>query len=131
MANYFALVEQDDDSAFGVSFPDIPGCFSASDDAETVRANAIQALELHLENAVAPQPRSLLELKYDEDVRSALRQGAFLMSVPYIQNARRAVRINISLDAGTLEAIDGAAQTRGLTRSAFIAEAAAKEIKDS
>ena len=41
---------------------------------------------------------------------------------------RRLVRANISLDKGTLNAIDAAARERGMTRSAFIAEAAMNEI---
>jgi HicB_like antitoxin of bacterial toxin-antitoxin system len=37
-------------------------------------------------------------------------------------------RANISLDRGLLEAIDQAAATRGLTRSAFLASAAREKI---
>ena len=43
-------------------------------------------------------------------------------------NTGRAVRINLSLDAGTLAAIDEAANARGLTRSAFLASAAREKI---
>ena len=129
MAGYLALVEQDEDSAFGVTFPDVPGCFSAADDADRVLSEAIQALELHLEGEEAPKARSLAELKQDPEVKEALKSGAYLLAVPYIQTDRRVVRINLSLDAGTLRAIDDAADLRGLTRSAFVAEAALKELK--
>ena len=37
MNTYFALVHKDAGSAYGISFPDLPGCFSAADeDAEVV-----------------------------------------------------------------------------------------------
>ena len=55
MPTYFALVEKDTDSAFGISFPDVPGCFSAADEADDVLRNAIEALELHLEDDTAPR----------------------------------------------------------------------------
>ncbi len=129
MATYFAIVEQDEGSAFGVSFPDIPGCFSASDSADDVLPNAVQALELHLEDEIAPKSRDLSDIKADPEVREALEAGAYLLAVPLIKSERRAVRINVSLDVGTVNAIDGAARIRGLTRSAFIAEAAMKEVK--
>ena len=40
-------------------------------------------------------------------------------------------RVNISLDPGLLEAIDDAAKSRGMNRSAFLASAARKEIAGS
>ena len=58
-----------------------------------------------------------------------LRAGAFLIAVPLIESTSRVVRANISLDKGTLDAIDAAAAARGLTRSAFLAEAARREIE--
>src|SRR5450756_729220 len=41
----------------------------------------------------------------------------------------RAVRANLSLDAGLLDAIDEAAKAHGLTRSAFLASAAREKIE--
>lgn len=32
MKTYFALVHKDEVGAYGISFPDLPGCFSAADD---------------------------------------------------------------------------------------------------
>jgi metal-responsive CopG/Arc/MetJ family transcriptional regulator len=44
-------------------------------------------------------------------------------------DAGRAVKANLSLDAGLLEAIDDAAKAHGLTRSAFITSAAREKIE--
>jgi hypothetical protein len=46
----------------------------------------------------------------------------------FAMDAGRAVGVNLSLDAGTLAAIDEAANARGLTRSAFLASAAREKI---
>jgi metal-responsive CopG/Arc/MetJ family transcriptional regulator len=52
-----------------------------------------------------------------------------LAIVPLILDAGRAVKANLSLDAGLLEAIDDAAEAHGLTRSAFITSAAREKIE--
>jgi hypothetical protein len=52
-----------------------------------------------------------------------------LIAVPYVRRTSRQHRVNISLDTGTLDAIDTAAKAMSLTRSAFIAQAAANEIR--
>jgi hypothetical protein len=49
--------------------------------------------------------------------------------VPLVLDAGRAVRANLSLDAGLLDAIDEAAKAHGLTRSAFLASAAREKIE--
>jgi metal-responsive CopG/Arc/MetJ family transcriptional regulator len=51
-----------------------------------------------------------------------------LAVVPLILETGRAVKANLSLDAGLLAAIDEAAAARGLTRSAFLASAAREKI---
>jgi hypothetical protein len=63
-------------------------------------------------------------------VRAALAAGnAALLLVPVLRDASRPARANISLDAGTLEAIDEASREHGLTRSAFIASATREKIE--
>ena len=128
MPHYFALVEKELDSAFGVIFPDAPNCFSACDDLNDVVKNATEALSFYAEDAELPVPRSIDELKLDKSIAAALAQGAFLISVPVIENDARVVRANITMEAGLLSAIDETAKARKLTRSAFLAQAARREI---
>ena len=127
MQYFYALVHKDEDSAFGVEFPDLPGCFSAADTIEDVMPNACEALELWFEDAAEVTPKSLDEIR--GNVSADLANGAFLIAVPRIKRTGRVVRANISLDRGMLDAIDRAAAERNLTRSAFLADAALKEIE--
>ncbi len=127
MKYFYALVHKDADSAFGVSFPDLPGCFSAADRQEDVLANAVEALELWFEDADAVDPRPVDQVR--EATKAELADGAFLLAVPHIVSANKLMRINLSLDRGMLEAIDQAAALRKLTRSAFMTEAARNEIE--
>jgi len=127
MKTFIALVHKEADSAWGVSFPDLPGCFSAADTLEDVLPNACEALELWFEDAGDIAPRSMEQVR--AEVAEDLAAGAFLLAVPRVTRNHQTVRVNLSLDRGILEAIDSAAAARKLTRSAFIAEAARNEIQ--
>ncbi len=129
MKSYLALVEKENDSAFGVRFPDVPGCFSAADEMEQVIPNAVEALQLWAEDMPVPAPSEYEAIISLSDVRDALAQGAYLVSVPLIENDTAVVRANVTFERGMLRAIDQTARERGLTRSAFLAAAARKEIE--
>jgi predicted RNase H-like HicB family nuclease len=131
--HYGAVIEKEPDSAFGVWFPDVEGCFSAGDTLEEAVANAAAALRQHTEAVESagqqmPTARAADEVLHDKDVRAAIKAGAVLFAVPLLADAGRTVRINISLDKALVDQIDAAASVRGLTRSAFIAQAAREKI---
>ena len=44
-----AIEPGDENTAFGVVVPDIPGCFSAGDSLDEAMKNAVEAIESHLE----------------------------------------------------------------------------------
>ena len=127
MKIYHAIVHKDEDSAWGVQFPDLPGCFSAADELDDILANASEAVSLYLEGEKSPQPSSIEAIR--KLAADDLAEGAFLLAVPFLSSYNRPQRINISIDQGMLDAIDAAASTRKLTRSAFLAEAARNEIE--
>jgi predicted RNase H-like HicB family nuclease len=130
---YVAIAEKDADSAFGIWFPDVEGCFSAGDTLAQASANAAVALRQHVEalesaGRPVPPPRPVDDVLRDEDVREAMAANAMLLAVPLLSDAGRTVRINVSLDKGLVDQIDAAASARGLTRSAFLAQAAREKI---
>lgn len=127
MQHFYAIVHKDEDSAFGVEFPDLPGCYSAADDLEDVPAKAREALSLWFEDQEPVQPRALADIR--EEAAEALANGAFLIAVPHIARRGRVVRVNVSMDEGLLSAIDHAAKQRKQTRSAFLADAASETLQ--
>ena len=127
MRYYHAVVHKDADSAFGVQFPDLPGCFSAADDIEDVIPNAVEALSLWFDDADEVEPSPVEKVR--ADAADDLVEGAFLVMVPWIGRHSKPARVNISIDRAMLAAIDSAATSRRLTRSAFLAEAARNEIE--
>ncbi len=91
-------------------------------------ANASEALSFWAEDAELPPPRSIDRVVANKDIAAELAEGAFLVSVPFTENDTRVVTANISLERGMLKAIDTAAKRRKLTRSAFLTQAAKKEM---
>ena len=133
MARYVALVDGKP-GAFGVVVPDLPGCTSGGATVDDALRNAVEAVTLWVEDARAdgekiPKARSAETLREDPEVATALAHGGILAYVPLVLDAGRPVKANLSLDVGLLEAIDEAAERRGLTRSAFLASAAPEKIE--
>lgn len=126
---YYAIVHKDADSAFGVSFPDLPGVFSAADSEDEIVERAVEALQLWAEDEELVSPSTLERLRERDDVRATLEEGAFIVRVPVIQNDARVVRANVTFEAGLLRAIDETSKKRGISRAAFLANAARKALE--
>ena len=71
MPHYVALIREDEDCVFGVSFPDLPGIVTAGDTLEEAIEEAAEALAFAAEDwagttgTTFPAPRSLDELRGD------------------------------------------------------------------
>jgi predicted RNase H-like HicB family nuclease len=133
MARFIALIDASD-GAFGVVFPDAPGCTAMGETQQEAIDNATEALAEWVadelaDGRAAPRPRSLDELGRLPDVSAALASGAVLAMIPLILDSGKLARANISIDTGLLADIDEAARLRGVTRSAFLAAAARDKIK--
>jgi DNA end-binding protein Ku len=112
--------------AYGVSFPDFPGCTTVANDLDSAIAKAGEVLAFHAEGLAEdgplPRPRSLSELESDPDFCKDAKD-ALLVLVPY-EPPTRAVRINITLEESLLARIDRAADAASETRSGYLASAA-------
>lgn len=128
MRYYTAIIHKDDDSAYGLTFPDLPGCFTAADTWDEIPALAAEALDLWFEDQPDVQPASLDEIRNRPDVAAEMAAGAALMSVPYIAADAALARVNISIERGLLRAIDETAKARKMTRSSFLASIARHEL---
>lgn len=105
------------------------------DTLEQAFANASEALTLYVEGALEDgdilPPPSLLPDARQKIAAWCLATGETLPAdclyqlIPAQPRTNRPVRINISLPAQVLESIDRRAQAVGMTRSGFIARAAA------
>jgi predicted RNase H-like HicB family nuclease len=132
MPRYVALVDGSP-GAYGVVVPDLPGCTSGGKTIDDALRNAVEAVRLWAEDALAdsealPKAQDAETLRANPEITRAIQEGAVLAYVPLILESGRPAKANLSLDAGLLSAIDEAAAARGLTRSAFLASAAREKI---
>lgn len=117
----------DDNHAHGAEVPDFPGCFSAGDKWDELAGNIQEAVELYCEDEdmVVPAPTPLEELMNNPDY-----QGGIWMMVDIDTGKLRtkSVRLNVSLPEGLLRRIDDEAKSRHMSRSAFLAMSAIREL---
>ena len=128
---YVSFIHRDE-AGFGVSFPDFPGCVSVGATIDDAVRQGSEALAFHVEGLVddgevIPSPRSIDAIKADPELAD-WRRDADLVLIPLLLDRGSSRRVNISLDRGLLEAIDDEARQRRMTRSAFLATAARREI---
>ena len=119
---YVAFIHRDDDTGFGISFPDFPGCVAVGDTVDNAIRRGCEALAFHVEGlredrAQTPPPRSFDEIKADPALAD-WRRGAEFAFVPLILDRNASRRIDISIDRGLLDAIDDETGQRRVTRSA-------------
>ena len=110
MKSYIAFLSKDTDSAFGLHFPDLPGCTAAGETEDEAIANAAIALRLWAEDLdELPLPSSMAQLRKRRDVRDDISAGGVAVFVHLI-TAGRKQRLNIMLEPSVIEAADLAAE---------------------
>ncbi|MFQ6333165.1 type II toxin-antitoxin system HicB family antitoxin [Methylophilus sp. 3sh_L] len=120
-------IHKEPNSSYGVTVPDVPGCFSFGDTVDEALTNAKEAITGHIE--------TLLELGESVDIKvseieSLKTQPAFsdaawgFVDVDLTQLDAKPERVNISLPKFVLNRIDHYVAANHETRSGFLARAA-------
>ncbi len=131
MMHYVGILDGAGD-VWGVRIPDLPGCNGGGPTPEAAIADAISAMRewaatVANHGEAIPAARRLVDVIRDPE-SGFDPNGESTVLLPLLLEDMRPVKANISLDAGTLAAIDAAANIRGLTRSAFLVTAAREKI---
>ena len=123
--NYPIVLHKDKDSDYGVTVPDLPGCFSAGSTIDEALAMAKEAIELHLEGLVAEGQSIPAARPIDKHQQRAEYRGGTWAVVSIDPSGLRinAVRINITVPERVLDAVDRFAERHGRTRSGLLVEA--------
>src|SRR3546814_91520 len=124
------VLHTDDGIRYGVTVPDLAGCFSAGDHFDDALESIKEAIDLHLEGLVedggeVPVPRPISELQTDPDFANGV------WAVVDVDTSRfdgRAEKINITVPRRVLTQIDNYAKAHGATRSGFLVEAARRAM---
>ena len=122
---YPVVIHKDSDSDYGVTVPDLPGCFSAGDTIDGAIAQAAEAIECHIEGLVLdgnaiPIPRNIEFHQKNPDYTDGVWA---LVSVTLDKLPGASRRVNITMHEILLALIDQHAKQHGETRSKFIAQA--------
>ncbi len=131
------VIHYEDGKSYGVTVPDLPGCFSAGDTLNDVFGphGAREAILLHVEG-ILEDGEAIPERKSIEDHRNsgefAEEHEDVIWGVVDVDLADisqdRAARIQITLPSRLLAKIDRQAKLQGKSRSAFLVDAAEKQI---
>ena len=120
----------DDGARWGVTVPDLPGCFSAGDSVDEALESVLEAIDLHLEGVIeeggtVPFPCLISEHRVNPDFADGT--WAFV-DVDTRKFDGRAEKINITIPRKILAQVDDYAKSHGLSRSGFLVQAAQKAI---
>lgn len=119
------VIHKDKDSSYGVTIPDIPGCFTGGDTLEEAVANVQEAVAAHLEGeARIPAPSAIETHRPNPDYAG----GTWMMVDIDTTGPGKAKRINITMPERILRDVDAKARKLGLSRSAFLARAAVQAL---
>ena len=126
------VLHKDADSDYGVTVPDVPGCFSAGATVSEALENAQEALALHFEGLVAdgdalPQAQEVDVHLANPDYAGGVWAVVDFDVTPYLG---KSVRFNASLPENLLHRIDDMVKKdhRYASRSGFLATAALREL---
>ncbi len=129
---YPVVIHKEKDSAYGVTVPDIPGCFSCGDTFDEALTNVVEAIELHLESLVedgeeAPKGSTVEDLLDNEDYQDGIWA---LVDIDLTQFLGKAEKINITLPHMLICKIDKhvAERKEHKSRSNYLANLAKKDL---
>jgi predicted RNase H-like HicB family nuclease len=123
---YSVVIHKDPDTDYGVTAPDPSGCFTAGDTIDDALAQAVEAIECHIEGVMLdgepiPKPSPIELHQKNPDYADGV--WAFV-SVDLNKLSSKSRRVNITLPERLLALVDQHAKQHGETRSGFIAQAA-------
>ena len=126
------VIHKDPDSDYGVTVPDVPGCFSAGETVEDALDNVQEALALHFDALVAdgetlPQGRPIDAHLSNPDYAGGVWAVVDFDITPYLG---KSVRFNATLPEHLLQRIDDYVRTHPeqKSRSGFLASAALRVL---
>jgi predicted RNase H-like HicB family nuclease len=127
---YPIVIHKDLETAYGVTVPDLPGCFSAGDTMEEALANAIEAIECHIEGILLDDENLPLGKAIENYVNELDYRGGIwaLVDVDISKLGGAKQRINISMAERILVKVDAFAKNTNKTRSKLLADAALEYI---
>ena len=127
---YPVVIHKDSDSDYGVTVPDLPGCFSAGDTLDDALQEVVEAIECHIEGMLmdeepVPLPETVEYHRGNPDYVDGV-WAIVVVDISKLSGKTR--RVNVTLPERVLTLMDKYATEHGETRSGLIAQAAIEYI---
>ncbi len=127
---YPVVIHKDPTSDYGVTVPDLPGCFSAGETIDEALTEVVEAIEFHLggmlmDGESVPLPRSIEHHQHNPEVANGIWA---LVTVDISKIAGKSKRVNVTIPERLLTLMDKYAAKKGESRSGLIAQATMEYI---
>lgn len=124
------VLHTDDGIRYGVTVPDIKGCYSTGDSMDAAIESIQEAIDLHLEGMAEdgedlPVASSVAAHKDNPDYAGGVWA---LVDVDMNRYDGKSEKINITMPKNLIRRIDDYVQAHGLTRSGFLADTARQVV---
>lgn len=124
---YPVVIHKDTDSDYGVTVPDLPGCFSAGSSVEEAIECVTEAIECHVEGLLIDEEDIPLSLPVETHRENPDMADAFawmFVDVDISKLSGKRKRINLTIPERILSRIDSYAESHNESRSGLMANAA-------
>ncbi len=120
------VLHKDAASGYGVTVPDLPGCFSAGDTPEEAIASAHEAVACHVEGLLMDGESIPEKSRLEAHQANADYAGGIwaLIDVDFAKLSSKTIRVNVTMPARVLSIVDEAAAREGESRSGLLTRAA-------
>ncbi len=130
MMRYPVVIHKDPESDYGVTVPDLAGCFSAGETLDEALSEVVEAIECHLEGLLMdgepiPPPGTIEYHRGNADYQDGVWA---LVEVDVTKISGKTKRVNITLPERVLNLMDKYASEHGESRSGLITQAAIEYI---
>ncbi len=127
---YPVVLHKDVDSDYGVTVPDLPGCFSAGESIDEALAEVVEAIECHIEGLLivgepVPLPTSIETHQDDPEYAGGVWA---LVTVDLSKLSGKTTQVDITVPEQLLALVDQYAAQQGETRSGLVAQATLEYI---
>ena len=120
---YLAIIHKDEESSYGVTLPDFPGCFSAADNIDDIEKNIQEAIELYAEDNEDFEPPVASSIEQVAALKVTKDATLLLVDVNFDFLETKSVPVNITMPIYLKKRMDRDVKAKGLNRSQYIQKA--------
>ncbi len=127
---YPVVLHKDPNSDYGVTVPDLPGCFSAGETIDVALAEVVEAIECHIEGLLidgepVPSPTSIEMHRDDPNYAKGVWA---LVTIDLSKLSSETTQVDVTVPERLLALVDQYAARQGETRSGVMAQATLEYI---